>query len=186
MPTKDNSLLLSPQKRLQSGKSHSKLCMRPASHLVPRNLSLKPKNYRDKLNLRNFSGKSLTSGGTCQENSQHTGHLDHDEKSELKNWEKDLYFSSRNGKPSFSLLNKILDPPPGTRAMLKRNNSDYKFLKGKLSKDRAIWGHGDLTGLNMAAVQQKYIYSSDNDMMNQFAGASHLVKDRKSNLLALE
>jgi hypothetical protein len=88
--------------------------MRPASHLIPRNLSLKPKNYRDQLNLRNFSSKNLTTeiprgslSDTCQENSQHTGHLDHDEKSELKNWEKDLYFANRNGKIYFFWSPKI-------------------------------------------------------------------------------
>jgi hypothetical protein len=114
MANEDNSLVLHPHKRLPSGKSYSRLGMRPASHLVSRNLSLKPKNYRDQLNFRNFSAKNLTTeiprgsqSDTCQENSQHTGHLDHDEKSELKNWEKDLYFANRNGKIYFFWSAKI-------------------------------------------------------------------------------
>ena len=70
--------------------------------------------------------------------------------------------------------------------MLKRNNSDYKQLKSKLSKDRAVWGHHDLTGLHMSTVKDKYIYVDDNKMMNQFESASDLVKDRKSELESLE
>jgi hypothetical protein len=70
--------------------------------------------------------------------------------------------------------------------MLKRNNSQYKLLKGKLAKDRAVWGHGDLTGLNMATLKDKYIYLDDNAMMNEFEKESDLVKDRKNELLALE
>lgn len=63
------------------------------------------------------------------------------EKAELKDWEKALFFESRE------------DPPLGTREVYKRNNSEYKKLKANLDKERAILDHPDLDGLNIVRVK---------------------------------